>query len=108
MARGDCLALGYYNLLDKIKRRNCAPLTDDVAEEDDFSEEREEKLARLREAVRLLSAQEREIIRLHYYENMKTGEMAEKLKLSPSNVLVKLHRIREKLKEQLKSLENER
>ncbi len=79
-----------------------------MAEEDDFSEEREEKLARLREAVRLLSAQEREIIRLHYYENMKTGEMAEKLKLSPSNVLVKLHRIREKLKEQLKSLENER
>ena len=96
------------NLLDKIKRRNNAPLTDDVAEEEDFSEEREEKLARLREAVKLLPAQERDIIRLHYYENMKTGEIAEKLKLSPSNVLVKLHRIREKLKEQLKSQEDER
>ncbi len=96
------------NLLDKIKRRNSEPLTDDVAEEEDFSEEREEKLARLREAVKHLPAQERDIIRLHYYENMKTGEIAEKLKLSPSNVLVKLHRIREKLKEQLKSLENER
>ncbi len=96
------------NLLDKIKRRNSAPLTDDVAEEEDFSEEREEKLARLREAVKLLPAQERDIIRLHYYENMKTGEIAEKLKLSPSNVLVKLHRIREKLKEQLKSQEDER
>ncbi len=96
------------NLLDKIKRRNSAPLTDDVAEEEDFSEEHEEKLARLREAVKLLPTKEREIIRLHYYENMKTGEIAEKLKLSPSNVLVKLHRIREKLKEQLKSRENER
>lgn len=96
------------NLLDKIKRRNSAPLSEDVAEEEDFSEEREEKLARLREAVRLLPPQERDIIRLHYYESMKTGEIAEKLKLSPSNVLVKLHRIREKLKEQLKSQENER
>jgi len=45
---------------------------------------------------------------LHYDKNMKTGEIAEKLGLSPSNVLVRLHRIREKLKNMIIEGKNER
>lgn len=76
--------------------------------EDDFSEEHEERLACMRRAIRLLPPQERDIIRLHYDKNMKTGEIAEKLGLSPSNVLVRLHRIREKLKNMIIEGKNER
>lgn len=96
------------NMLDKIKRRNDAPLPDDIPEEEDFSEEHEEKLAAMREAVKRLAPQDRQIIMLHYYKNMKTDEIAKTLKLSPANVLVKLHRIREKLKQQLNTKENGR
>lgn len=96
------------NMLDKVKRRNNAPLSEDIAVEDDFSEEHEERLACLRRAIRLLPPQERDIIRLHYDKNMKTGEIAEKLGLSPSNVLVRLHRIREKLKNMIIEGKNER
>ena len=95
-------------MLDKIKRRNDAPLPDDIPEEEDFSEEHEEKLAAMREAVKRLAPQDRQIILLHYYKNMKTDEIAKTLKLSPANVLVKLHRIREKLKQQLNTKENGR
>lgn len=96
------------NMLDKVKRRNNAPLSEDIAEEDDFSEEHEERFACLRRAIRFLPPQERDIIRLHYDKNMKTGEIAEKLGLSPSNVLVRLHRIREKLKNMIIEGKNER
>ena len=96
------------NTLDKIKRRNTTPITTDFPEEEDFSEEHEQRLASLREAVNSLPPQDREIIMLHYYKNMKTEDIAEKLKLSPSNVLVKLHRTREKLKKQLKPENDER
>ncbi len=96
------------NMLDKIKRRNDVPLPDDIPEEEDFSEEHEEKLAAMREAVKRLAPQDRQIILLHYYKNMKTDEIAKTLKLSPANVLVKLHRIREKLKQQLNTKENGR
>lgn len=96
------------NMLDKMKRRNAVPLQDDIPEDEDFSEEHEEKLAALREAVKLLAPQDRQIILLHYYKNMKTDEIAKTLKLSPANVLVKLHRIREKLKQQLNTKENGR
>lgn len=89
------------NLLDKIKRKNSAPLSEDIPEEEDYSEEHEEKLASLRQAIKQLPPQDRQIILLHYYQGMKTDEIAKRLKLSPANVLVKLHRIRERLKQQL-------
>ena len=39
----------------------------------------------------------------NYYKKVKTDEIARQLNLSHANVLVKLHRIRERLKKQLQN-----
>lgn len=44
---------------------------------------------------------------MHYFDNMKTDSIAARLNLSQSNVLVKLHRIREKLRKELQNEDNE-
>lgn len=49
-------------------------------------------------AIARLTADEREIIELHYYQKLKVKDIAEQTGLSQSNILVRLHRIREKLK----------
>ena len=49
-------------------------------------------------AIAELSEQDQQLLRLHYYEQQKTADIARRTGLSQSNVLVKLHRIRERLK----------
>lgn len=57
----------------------------------------EEKIARLARAIELLNVEEKALITLFYYEEKSMEEVGEVLKLSVSNVKVKLHRTRKKL-----------
>ncbi len=68
----------------------------------------EERLLNMEKALADLPPQDRQIVRLHYYEKKKTDEIAQLLNLSQSNVLVKLHRIRERLKARLRHERNDR
>ena len=90
------LALNYS---DSRQRRRKIP--DDPPAEDDFSEEREERLQLLEHHLGRLPDEDRRLIEGHYFARKKTGELAREMGLTQSNVLVRLHRIREKLKKQM-------
>lgn len=94
------------SLLDKTRRQQATDSYEDIADET-YDDEHETKLCRLHDAIKLLPSQDREIIRLHYYQQLKAHEIAKVLQLSPANILMKLHRIRERLKQQLKELDHE-
>lgn len=72
-----------------------------IIHENSFSDEREELIRRMEKAIGELPPNDREIIRMHYYENRKADDIASKLKMSKSNVLVRLHRIRGQLKKKI-------
>ena len=67
-----------------------------------FSEEKE-KLEFVREFLKTLSEEEYTIFMYFYYEDMKVKDIAKKLNLTSSNVKVKLHRIRNLIKNNLKN-----
>ena len=69
----------------------------------DYDPDHEARLQSMEQAIAALPDQDREIIRLHYYQQFKTDEIARKTGLSQSNVLVRLHRIRDKLRHMLSS-----
>lgn len=73
-----------------------------------YNGEKEQSLQLLEQAIAALPANDRLIIRLHYYERKKTSEIAQLLNLSNSNVLVKLHRIREQLKRRIEDEKDKR
>lgn len=91
------------NEMKRRRRRAAVPIDDNalsLADDDDF-QEHERKLASMEEAISRLPDEERELLRLHYSKGLKTAEIARKTGLTQSNVLVRLHRIREKLKKTL-------
>ncbi|WP_294478690.1 RNA polymerase sigma factor [uncultured Bacteroides sp.] len=57
----------------------------------------EEQINRLVSAIDHLNAEEKALITLFYYEDKSIGEIGEVMKLSISNVKVKLHRTRKKI-----------
>jgi RNA polymerase sigma-70 factor (ECF subfamily) len=69
----------------------------------DYDAAYEERLQRMENAISTLPEQDRQIIHLHYFQQVKTDEIARRTGLSQSNVLVRLHRIRDKLRKQLSS-----
>ena len=92
-------------LLDKEHRRRTASLDDlpgkvsgSITSESTYSEEHEAHLQQMEAAIATLSEQDQQLLHLHYYEQLKTADIARQAGLSQSNVLVKLHRIRERLK----------
>ena len=92
-------------LLDKERRRRTSSLdtlsnkvSSNFATESSYSEEHEAHLQQMEAAITSLSEQDQQLLRLHYYEQLKTADIARRTGLSQSNVLVKLHRIRERLK----------
>jgi len=90
------------HILEKEKRRRGQPaetMADSLP--DTFDNEREEMIQRMEEAIRQLPEADRELITLHYYQQKKTADIARRTGLSQQNVLVRLHRIREKLREML-------
>ena len=87
------------HILDKEKRRRGVPAeTLSNTLPDTFDEEREEQILRMEQAISELPSQEQVLIKLHYYQQLKTADIARETGLSQQNVLVKLHRIREKLR----------
>lgn len=93
-------------LLDKERRRRTTPLDtlpaaalgDSIAESTFYSEEHEARLQQMETAIAQLPEQDRQLLRLHYYDQCRTADIARQTGLSQSNVLVRLHRIRERLK----------
>ena len=96
------------NYLDKARRRRTQPIDNLPLADEPYSNEREEMLLQLEKAIDELPEQDRRIIRMHYYERLKTDEIATQTGLSQQNVLVKLHRIRERLKKTITDYGNER
>lgn len=92
-------------LLDKERRRRTTSLDDvsgraldGLATESTYSEEHEARLQQMENAISILPEQDQQLLHLHYYQQLKTADIARKTGLTQSNVLVKLHRIRERLK----------
>lgn len=95
------------NILEKEKRRRAKPINQ-IAEteiQDNYSEEHENMLSKMEKAMEKLPEDDRRLIELHYYKKLPTKDIAKATGMSQANVLVKLHRIRERLK---KLIENER
>lgn len=89
------------NALDKEQRHRQVPITcEPVAE--DYSPEREQRLQSMEAAVRQLPEHDRQLIEQHYYQRLSTKEIARQTGLTQANVLVRLHRIRERLRNILK------
>lgn len=98
--------------LDKERRRRTTSFGDlppraldragsalgDSATESTYSEEHEARLQQMEAAIASLPEADQQLLRLHYYEQQRTADIARQTGLSQSNVLVKLHRIRERLK----------
>jgi len=88
--------------VEKERRHRGRP-AEDVADTlpDNFDPEHEERLLHMEQALSELPEQDQMLIRLHYYEQRKTADIAQLTGLTQQNVLVRLHRIREKLKEKM-------
>ncbi|MBR4389372.1 MAG: sigma-70 family RNA polymerase sigma factor [Prevotella sp.] len=89
------------NMMEKERRYNrysteAQPL-ENVADET-YSDEHEVRLQRMEQALQQLSPDDRQLISLHYFKKMKTDEMATAMGMTQSNVLVRLHRVRDRLK----------
>ena len=99
------------NLLDKERRRRTLSIDDQPRATErtteDYSPEHEQMLQQMESAISRLPEADQTLIRLHYYEHKKTDEIAKKMQLSQSNVLVKLHRIRERLRKEMNHGRNE-
>ena len=91
---------------DKARRYQTQPTGTDMPAEE-YSAEHELRLQRMEEAIAQLGEPDKSIIRMHYYNNLSTADTARKLGLSQSNVLVRMHRIRQQLKKQLENEEYE-
>lgn len=91
------------DLMEQERRRRAVPIDciGDKAMAEDYSEEREQMLLRMEHAISCLPDGDREIVELHYFRQMKTDDIARKTGLSQTNVLVKLHRIRDRLRKEI-------
>ena len=102
--RGDSLspwlaAIAMHLALNELEREKHR--MQPVPATDEYDHDREVLLQRMEQAIELLPEQDRQIIRLHYYEQKKTDEIARFTGLTQTNVLVRLHRIRERLRRAL-------
>jgi len=95
------------NMLNKEKRRRAKPIEDvadvEVSAHDSYSEEHEMMLARMERAIGKLPEADRRLIEMHYYMRLTAKETAKETGMSQTNVLVRLHRIRERLKKQMEN-----
>lgn len=71
------------------------------AQENKYNEEHEAQLCSLEQAIEKLSTEDRSIIKMYYTQGLKTEKIAQKLGMTQNNILVRMHRIRERLKKQI-------
>ena len=106
------LAIAVHTALDELEReRRSQPSTPTIEDarmgasapslSNDYDEEHEERLQRMEEAISTLPEQDRQILHMHYYRQVKTDEIARQTGLSQANVLVRLHRIRDRLRKMM-------
>jgi len=94
------------------KKIETAPLEVDVVENYTLNEifenldtlEGNEQKAIIQKLFKSLNPEESTLITLYYYQHIRTDEIAEITELSQSNVKVKLHRIRQKMHNELQKL----
>lgn len=80
-----------------IEENTINNVPDEKADEVLCPSDDEERTVKLIQAINLLTAEEKALITLFYYEEKSVEEIGEVLKLSTGNVKVKLHRTRKKL-----------
>lgn len=81
-------------LFDEKRAERMADTSDEERTESALNEAQEQRLLR---ALEQLSADERALVQLHYYENRPLAVCGEILGLKENNCKVRLHRIRKKL-----------
>lgn len=86
------------DILKKRQKEQHNDINDNYITDDDCTKERHELLDAMDRAIGQLTAEERVVIEMHYYQKLKIKQIAEQIGQSESNVLVRLHRIRAKLK----------
>lgn len=95
------------NILDKEKRRRGKPIElmteAETPQIDNGSEEHERRLALMERAICSLPEADRSLIEMYYDRHLPTDEIARKTGLTRTNVAVRLHRIRERLKKMIKN-----
>ena len=89
------------SLLSQESRHRATPIESTQVADEDSSLAHEELLCKLSEAMSRLGEEERRLVELHYWEHLATHDIAHLLGISQSNVLVRLHRIRNKLKDMI-------
>lgn len=80
-----------------IEENTINNVPDDVADSVLARAEDEEQVDRLSRAIDQLNGEEKALITLFYYEEKSLEEIGEVLKISISNVKVRLHRTRKKI-----------
>lgn len=85
-----------FSLFDRARAERVA---DPSVEEQALAAHREAREEALLRALDRLSAEERALVQLHYYENKSLAECGEILGLTENNSKVRLHRIRKKLEQ---------
>ncbi|MBO5693410.1 MAG: sigma-70 family RNA polymerase sigma factor [Tidjanibacter sp.] len=89
------------SLLEERKRHHgVAPDNISLADQE-YSLAHEQTLQRLEEAIARLEPNDQLLVELFYWQHLSTREIAHQMGLSESNVLVRLHRIRNKLKQMI-------
>ena len=88
-AAGECRRRAY----DRIDAESCA-----VAEESSAGRFDEETVVRMRRALERLRPDERVLVALFYEEERSLAEIAQIMNLTLSNVKVRLHRLRGRLR----------
>lgn len=95
-------------MLEKEKRRgdvrfDDVQCTQDLSDQPDenYDEEKEEKLQALEAAIAQLPEADRQLIQWHYYENVPLQTIAQRLGQTENNVKVRMFRVRERLKKKL-------
>ena len=98
-----CLQCRYLGYPEKeagtayIEENTINNVPDDVADSVLARAEDEEQVDRLSRAIDQLNGEEKALITLFYYEEKSLEEIGEVLKISISNVKVRLHRTRKKI-----------
>ena len=92
------------NALNQQRKRQRDVDSDEADISDEpYSEEHEQLLQRMEAALDTLPEQDKTILKLHYYKGVQTDEIAKRLGMTQANVLMKLHRLRDRLKKQLEN-----
>ncbi|MBI3537822.1 MAG: sigma-70 family RNA polymerase sigma factor [Chloroflexi bacterium] len=88
-------------IADFFRARVTDELREDVKTREGFADQVNEQTS-LRAALEKLSGNDQEIIRLTFFDELETAEIAALLNCSANNVYVRVHRALKRLKEELK------